>query len=221
MSKPDVAAFFDARTGSVQYIVSDPATKRCAIVDPVLDYDEKSGTTATRNQFVIQQDNDGVADFTSFEIAHPFDTALYWEGVTFNDMEWATVPCFVQYLNCAFECAYSTGSQVICRNGAYMQIVGTIKLGGRLVSGGTFFQVAGTSRSGGGLSFYPFNNAVTVDATNLPADAYLFGQPATPRLRFRTLAAYRDNSRASRTSSRTPGLFRSERASQRFALRPA
>ena len=49
MSKPDVAAFFDARTGSVQYIVSDPATKRCAIVDPVLDYDEKSGTTATRN----------------------------------------------------------------------------------------------------------------------------------------------------------------------------
>jgi glyoxylase-like metal-dependent hydrolase (beta-lactamase superfamily II) len=47
--KPEVAGFFDERTSSIQYIVSDPATKRCAIVDPVLDFDEKSGATATRN----------------------------------------------------------------------------------------------------------------------------------------------------------------------------
>lgn len=44
---PDVAGFFDPRTFSVQYIVSDPATKQCAIIDPVLDFDEKSGATAT------------------------------------------------------------------------------------------------------------------------------------------------------------------------------
>lgn len=48
-SRPDVAGFFDKRTFSIQYVVSDPATKRCAIIDPVLDYDEKSGQTATRN----------------------------------------------------------------------------------------------------------------------------------------------------------------------------
>lgn len=47
MSRPDVAAFYEPRTGSVQYVVSDPRTRRCAIVDPVLDYDEKSGSTAT------------------------------------------------------------------------------------------------------------------------------------------------------------------------------
>ncbi|MGQ7261017.1 MBL fold metallo-hydrolase [Vreelandella sp. V005] len=44
---PDVAGFFDPRTFSIQYIVSDPATKQCAIIDPVLDFDEKSGATAT------------------------------------------------------------------------------------------------------------------------------------------------------------------------------
>lgn len=49
MRSPDVAAFFDPRTWSVQYVVSDPATRQCAIIDPVLDFDEKSGSTATRN----------------------------------------------------------------------------------------------------------------------------------------------------------------------------
>ena len=45
--RPQVDAFFEKRTCSVQYVVSDPATRRCAIIDPVLDYDEKSGTVAT------------------------------------------------------------------------------------------------------------------------------------------------------------------------------
>ena len=51
--KPDVKGFFDARTFSIQYVVSDPATRKCAIIDPVLDYDEKSGATATRNADAI------------------------------------------------------------------------------------------------------------------------------------------------------------------------
>jgi len=51
--KPEVAGFFDDRTSSIQYVVSDPATKRCAIIDPVLDFDEKSGATATRNADIL------------------------------------------------------------------------------------------------------------------------------------------------------------------------
>ncbi|MGM0535017.1 MAG: MBL fold metallo-hydrolase [Pseudomonadota bacterium] len=47
--KPDVAGFFDPRTFSVQYVVSDPATRKCAIIDPVHDFDEKSGATATHH----------------------------------------------------------------------------------------------------------------------------------------------------------------------------
>ncbi|WP_114944064.1 MBL fold metallo-hydrolase [Microvirga calopogonii] len=46
-ARPQVDAFFDRRTCSVQYVVSDPATRRCALIDPVLDYDEKSGSIAT------------------------------------------------------------------------------------------------------------------------------------------------------------------------------
>ncbi|QWK80847.1 bifunctional sulfur transferase/dioxygenase Blh [Ochrobactrum sp. BTU1] len=47
--RPRVKGFFDKRTSSVQYVVSDPTTGMCAIVDPVLDFDEKSGSTATIN----------------------------------------------------------------------------------------------------------------------------------------------------------------------------
>src|SRR3954453_2232205 len=45
--KPAVTAFFDKRTCSVQYVVADPETKHCAIIDPVLDFEPKSGATAT------------------------------------------------------------------------------------------------------------------------------------------------------------------------------
>lgn len=44
---PIVAGFFDERTFSVQYVVADPETRRCAIIDPVLDFDERSAATAT------------------------------------------------------------------------------------------------------------------------------------------------------------------------------
>lgn len=53
MLKPEVKGFHDARTGSIQYVVSCPTTRRCAIIDPVLDFDEKSGSTATTNADAI------------------------------------------------------------------------------------------------------------------------------------------------------------------------
>lgn len=44
---PEVTGFYEARSGSIQYVVADPQTRDCAIIDPVLDFDEKSGATAT------------------------------------------------------------------------------------------------------------------------------------------------------------------------------
>lgn len=44
---PTVKAFFDKDTNTVSYVVSDPATKRCAVIDSVLDYDPASGRTST------------------------------------------------------------------------------------------------------------------------------------------------------------------------------
>ena len=52
-TKPLVKGFFDERTFSIQYVVADPETRKCAIVDPVLDFDEKSGATATKNADAI------------------------------------------------------------------------------------------------------------------------------------------------------------------------
>lgn len=44
MSKsPIVTGFFHKPTFSIQYLVQDPSTKAAAVIDPVLDYDEKSG----------------------------------------------------------------------------------------------------------------------------------------------------------------------------------
>ncbi|MGI6854182.1 MBL fold metallo-hydrolase [Mesorhizobium sp. 1B3] len=50
---PLVTGFYEKRSGSVQYVVADPATNQCAIIDPVLDFDEKSGSTATRSADAI------------------------------------------------------------------------------------------------------------------------------------------------------------------------
>lgn len=45
--QPIVTPFHHAGTGTWSYVVADPATGEAAIVDPVLDYDWKSGRTAT------------------------------------------------------------------------------------------------------------------------------------------------------------------------------
>ncbi|HVT54658.1 MAG TPA: MBL fold metallo-hydrolase [Xanthobacteraceae bacterium] len=43
MAHPEVIGFYHEASGSIAYLVIDPATKHAAIVDPVLDYDEKAG----------------------------------------------------------------------------------------------------------------------------------------------------------------------------------
>ncbi len=53
--QPDVTAFFDKATSTVSYLVADPATKRAAIVDTVLDYDEAAGRTATQSLDAVAQ----------------------------------------------------------------------------------------------------------------------------------------------------------------------
>lgn len=47
MTKPIVTAFFDEPTNTISYVVADPETKACAVVDSLLDYDAASGRTST------------------------------------------------------------------------------------------------------------------------------------------------------------------------------
>ena len=43
--KPIVKSFIDRETNTISHLVRDPASKSCAIIDPVLDIDMKSGRT--------------------------------------------------------------------------------------------------------------------------------------------------------------------------------
>ena len=47
--EPAISAFFDEPTNTFSYLVADPATKRAAVIDPVLDYDPKSGEVDHRS----------------------------------------------------------------------------------------------------------------------------------------------------------------------------
>lgn len=47
MNSPEVTAFFDMPTNTVSYIVTDPETNKCAVIDSVLDFDQASGRTKT------------------------------------------------------------------------------------------------------------------------------------------------------------------------------
>ena len=60
MASPDVTAFFDEATNTVSYVVADPETSQCVVIDPVLDYDAAAGRVSTRSvdeiiQFIADQ----------------------------------------------------------------------------------------------------------------------------------------------------------------------
>jgi glyoxylase-like metal-dependent hydrolase (beta-lactamase superfamily II) len=56
LTKPDVTAYYDEPTGSVTYLVVNPGSKRAAIIDPVLDYDEKAAHISTTSADTLLAD---------------------------------------------------------------------------------------------------------------------------------------------------------------------
>src|SRR5688572_24323902 len=51
--QPQVQAFFDEATNTISYLVADSATGRAAVVDPVLDYEQRSGKVSARSADAI------------------------------------------------------------------------------------------------------------------------------------------------------------------------
>lgn len=41
--KPDIKAFFDPATNTISYVVRDPSSKACAVIDSVMDIDYAAG----------------------------------------------------------------------------------------------------------------------------------------------------------------------------------
>jgi glyoxylase-like metal-dependent hydrolase (beta-lactamase superfamily II) len=51
--RPDVRPFRHESTGTWSYVVADPGSRRCAVVDPVLDFDPKSGRSSATSAGAI------------------------------------------------------------------------------------------------------------------------------------------------------------------------
>jgi len=78
---PGIAAFFDPASSTVSYLVSDPDTRRAAIIDSVLDYDVASITTATASA-------DGIArhaEAAGLEIDWHLETHIHADHLTAAD----------------------------------------------------------------------------------------------------------------------------------------
>jgi glyoxylase-like metal-dependent hydrolase (beta-lactamase superfamily II) len=54
-ASPDVTGFYHEKTGSIAYLVADPATKHAAVIDPVLDFDLRSGRVTTTSADAMLQ----------------------------------------------------------------------------------------------------------------------------------------------------------------------
>lgn len=52
---PDIQAFFDEPTNTVSYLISDPTTRRAAVIDPVLDFDHRTGKASATSADAILQ----------------------------------------------------------------------------------------------------------------------------------------------------------------------
>ena len=48
-TRADIDAFFDEATNTVSYLVADPVTRRAAVIDPVLDYEHRTGKASVRS----------------------------------------------------------------------------------------------------------------------------------------------------------------------------
>lgn len=82
---PEVEAFHDAKTGSVQYVVWCRETRKAAIIDPVWNFDEKSARTCTVDPeeilaFVRKSGLDVVWILDTHPHADHFSAAPYLKG---------------------------------------------------------------------------------------------------------------------------------------------
>ena len=51
--RPIIQAFFDEPTNTVSYLLADPVSGRAAVIDPVLDYEHRTGKASTKSSDAI------------------------------------------------------------------------------------------------------------------------------------------------------------------------
>jgi len=75
---PIIKAFFDEATYTVTYLVQDPEGSVCAIIDPVLDFDQASGRTSTASSDRVIE----YVDSNGLEVAWILETHAHADHLT-------------------------------------------------------------------------------------------------------------------------------------------
>ena len=85
---PKVEAFFEPQTNTISYVVSDPDTKACAIIDSVMDIDYAAGrlTSDSADMLISKRPAHGICPFetdkllgTTAKVTIEEDTVISWE----------------------------------------------------------------------------------------------------------------------------------------------
>ena len=77
----NIKAFYDNATATITYVVADEVNKKCAIIDPVLDYDQAAGKTSTNSA-------DEVIEYIQnkeYEIEWILETHIHADHLTASD----------------------------------------------------------------------------------------------------------------------------------------
>ncbi len=80
--QPRVQAFFDKATSTVSYLISDPATGKAAIIDPVLDFEPKGAVLSTHSADAIL----AAADAQGLDLIYVLETHAHADHLSAADL---------------------------------------------------------------------------------------------------------------------------------------
>ena len=108
---PEVHSYFDEATNSACYIVKDPSSPTCAIIDPIWNFDLAFGQTYTAHADMLAEEvisNGWQLDWV-IETHVPADnlsTAPFWHSASGQKL--LSVQTLMQYRKCLAKCSIQT-----------------------------------------------------------------------------------------------------------------
>ncbi len=122
---PDVHMFFDEPTFTFSYVVSDAATRKAAIIDPVLDYDPASGRTSRAGAdaiiaFVREQGLDVEWILETHVHADHLSAAPYLKETLGGKL---AIGSNIRIVQCVFGKVFNAGTEFACDGSQFDQLL--------------------------------------------------------------------------------------------------
>ena len=90
--RPEVASFFDPSTNTISYVVTDPETRACAVIDSVMDIDYAAGRITHDHADQMSEITElliSIISYFEININDSCDIAAFWRP------QWETCNTFV------------------------------------------------------------------------------------------------------------------------------